>query len=78
MVSVQSRCTQCGTVNTNDVDSNSLNHGGGKAHGTETVFCEECSGSCHLDECEQGDPCDRCHEETLQNRCGSSVPTANE
>jgi len=73
---IESRCTQCRTVNTNSVPSEQTKHGDGSAHGVEVVLCDECSGSCDLDECFEGDPCERCHTETVQNRCGSSVPVA--
>lgn len=73
---VETRCTQCGYENTNELLSQDTKHGTGSSHGTEEVMCEECSGECDLDSCERGSPCDRCHTETVQNRCGSSVPTA--
>lgn len=75
-MSVETRCTQCGIINMNDVATHELNHGTGSAHGTEVVLCTECSGECDLDECLEDDPCERCHTETVQNRCGKSVPSA--
>lgn len=75
MVSIETRCTQCGDENKVDVPTHELNHGAGKSHGAENAFCPECSDECDLDECEYGDPCERCREETVQNRRGASVPT---
>lgn len=86
MPSIDARCTQCGhtdhgspTDNTNyvsyDVDLGESQHGNGREHGTESFVCPQCSGSCDLDECEYGDPCERCATGTLHNRCKSSVPT---
>lgn len=76
MGTVETRCTQCRTVNKNELDAEDTNLGTGKAHGTEVVLCTECSAECKLDECKEDDPCEKCWTETVQNRCGSSVPTA--
>jgi hypothetical protein len=85
MVSVDARCTQCGHTDHGDpsgndnyvtydgVDREELNHGTGKEHGTETFVCPQCSGTCDLDECTYGDPCEQCATETVHNRCASSV-----
>jgi hypothetical protein len=81
---VVARCTQCGhtnhgnpTENTNrvkyDVLPEDVDHGTGKAHGTEKLTCPQCSGSCDEDRCEYGDPCPLCAVETLHNRAGASV-----
>lgn len=77
-MAVETRCTRCGTVNNNDVAPDDLSHGSGSEHGAEVVLCTNCSGTCNLDSCVEGDPCDRCYTETVQNRCGSSVPTAQQ
>lgn len=37
---IETRCTQCGTVNENDVRN--PRHGGGREHGVENVKCSEC------------------------------------
>lgn len=76
MATVDTRCTQCGNMNTNKVRQDDLNNGSGRRHGTEVILCSECSGTCDLDECRLGDPCDNCYTETVQNRCGTSVPLA--
>lgn len=75
METVTSRCTQCGKTNSNSVPAHELNFTG-SAHGTEVVFCVHCSGECDHPDCEAGDPCEQCYTETVQNRCGGSVPTA--
>lgn len=76
MTQVETRCTQCGTTNNTNAPSTTFKHGGGQKNGTEVVMCRSCSGTCNLDECSEGSPCERCHTETVQNRCGKSVPTA--
>jgi hypothetical protein len=73
-MSIETRCTQCGTTNENSIDDSE--YGTGNAHGTETALCTTCSETCGLDECLDDDPCERCRVETVQNRCGKSVPTA--
>lgn len=52
---IETRCTQCGTENKNDIRN--PRHGNGRKHGVERVNCTECG------------------EETVQNRCGASVPS---
>jgi len=87
MPTVEARCTQCGSKdfggesdNNNsykyDVDSDDLRHGSGSTYGTEELPCPACSDECQLDECKPEDPCERCVEYTIHNRCGQSVPTA--
>lgn len=73
-MSVELRCTQCAT--TNHVAESTTKYGGGNQHGTEVGLCTGCSDTCGLDECIEESPCEKCHTETVQNRCGSSVPTA--
>jgi hypothetical protein len=75
---IETRCTQCGTVNVNGTSESETKNGTGSSHGTEVALCDTCSGSCDLDECITGNPCERCRTETVQNRCGSSVPTARQ
>lgn len=59
MTEIETRCTQCGNENRQDVRINQLQYGSGRNHGTERVYC------------------DTCEWETLQNRCGRSVPTSS-
>lgn len=74
MSTIEGRCMQCGSENEQPVNVQNTKHGTGREHGVERLLCPTCSGSCNLDECTHGDPCERCHTETLHNRCGSSVP----
>lgn len=86
MPKVTARCTQCGTKafggkdneKTYQVNREDLKHGDGREHGTEKLPCPTCSDTCGDDECSEKSPCDRCGVYTIHNRCGSSVPTAQQ
>ena len=42
MTKVHLRCTQCSTENEVELPAEELDHGGGKAFGTEVAPCEAC------------------------------------
>jgi hypothetical protein len=87
MAKIDARCTQCGHTDHGDASKNNnhvsydvpveeTSHGRGSVHGTEEFVCPQCSGTCDLDECTYGDPCERCAVRTTHNRCASSVPSS--